>query len=126
MGSGRHGITMVAKDVHGVDRELRVSYFAEKESWGETKGIDFPRAMPMTASASRLPPAALIIAFRVTRRGFARSLKDGPACRGRKLLTGVSAANDATGRVSTTSRPHFLASPTRRSPWARNLSHPCG
>ena len=42
VGSGRHGITMVAKDVHGVDRELRVSYFAEKESWGETKGIDFP------------------------------------------------------------------------------------
>jgi Cytochrome c554 and c-prime len=42
VGSGRHGITMIAKDMQGTERELRVSYFAEKSSWGETKGIDFP------------------------------------------------------------------------------------
>jgi Cytochrome c554 and c-prime len=41
VGSGRHGITMIARDKDGIDRELRVSYFAEKQSWGETKGIDF-------------------------------------------------------------------------------------
>jgi hypothetical protein len=42
VGSGRHGITMVAKDMQGIDREVRVSYFAANESWGETKGINFP------------------------------------------------------------------------------------
>jgi Cytochrome c554 and c-prime len=41
VGSGRHGITMIARDNEGIDRELRVSYFAEKQSWGETKGINF-------------------------------------------------------------------------------------
>jgi hypothetical protein len=41
VGSGRHGITMLAKDQQGIDRELRVSYFAENQSWGETKGIEF-------------------------------------------------------------------------------------
>jgi len=40
VGSGRHGITMVAKDTQGVERKLRVSYFAENQSWGETKGIN--------------------------------------------------------------------------------------
>jgi hypothetical protein len=39
IGSGRHGITMVAKDERGIDRELRISYFGEGEAWGETKGI---------------------------------------------------------------------------------------
>jgi hypothetical protein len=39
IGSGRHGITMIAKDEQGVDRELRVSYFGEGGTWGETKGI---------------------------------------------------------------------------------------
>jgi hypothetical protein len=41
VGSGRHGITMLAKDRQGIDRELRVSYFAENQSWGATKGIEF-------------------------------------------------------------------------------------
>ncbi len=41
VGSGRHGITMLATDEQGIVRELRVSYFAEKQSWGETKGINF-------------------------------------------------------------------------------------
>jgi Cytochrome c554 and c-prime len=40
LGSGRHGITMLAKDDAGIDRELRVSYFSDEESWGKTKGID--------------------------------------------------------------------------------------
>jgi hypothetical protein len=40
VGSGRHGITMVAKDTQGIERKLRVSYFAENQSWGETKGIN--------------------------------------------------------------------------------------
>ncbi len=39
LGSGRHGITMVAKDELGIDRELRISYFGEGHTWGETKGI---------------------------------------------------------------------------------------
>ena len=41
VGSGRHGITMLAKDEEGIDRELRVSYFGQDQSWGQTKGIDF-------------------------------------------------------------------------------------
>jgi hypothetical protein len=42
VGSGRHGITMVAKDEpNGIDRELRVSYFSTDQTWGETKGINF-------------------------------------------------------------------------------------
>jgi hypothetical protein len=41
VGSGRHGITMLAQDKQGIARELRVSYFAENQSWGETKGIEF-------------------------------------------------------------------------------------
>ncbi len=41
VGSGRHGITMLAKDEEGLDRELRISYFGLDQSWGETKGIDF-------------------------------------------------------------------------------------
>lgn len=32
---------MLATDEQGIVRELRVSYFAEKQSWGETKGINF-------------------------------------------------------------------------------------
>ena len=41
VGSGRHGITMLAKDEQGIDRELRISYFGESQTWGETKGIEF-------------------------------------------------------------------------------------
>jgi predicted CXXCH cytochrome family protein len=41
VGSGRHGITMLATDEQGIVRELRVSYFGENASWGETKGINF-------------------------------------------------------------------------------------
>ncbi len=41
VGSGRHGMTMLAKGEDGVDRELRVSYFGRDQGWGLTKGIDF-------------------------------------------------------------------------------------
>ena len=41
VGSGRHGITMLARDEEGVDRELRVSYFGQDQGWGLTKGIHF-------------------------------------------------------------------------------------
>jgi hypothetical protein len=40
IGSGRHGITMIAQDEEGFERELRVSYFGEGQTWGETKGIN--------------------------------------------------------------------------------------
>jgi len=40
VGSGRHGITMVARDEEGVDRELRISYFGADQTWGETKGVE--------------------------------------------------------------------------------------
>ena len=46
LGSGRHGITMVARDDQGNDRELRVSYFAANQNWGETKGINFAPREP--------------------------------------------------------------------------------
>ena len=39
VGSGRHGITMVARDDKGIDRELRVSYYPQGPTWGQTKGI---------------------------------------------------------------------------------------
>jgi tetratricopeptide (TPR) repeat protein len=42
LGSGQHGITMVARDDAGLDRELRISYFPEGQTWGKTKGIDSP------------------------------------------------------------------------------------
>jgi hypothetical protein len=41
VGSGRHGITMLAKDEEGIERELRISYFGQDEGWGLTKGLDF-------------------------------------------------------------------------------------
>ena len=41
LGSGRHGITMLARDDASIDRELRISYFGLDQSWGQTKGIDF-------------------------------------------------------------------------------------
>ena len=41
VGSGRHGITMLARDEEGTERELRVSYFGHDAGWGQTKGIDF-------------------------------------------------------------------------------------
>ncbi len=40
LGSGRHGISMVARDDAGIDRELRISYFADAQTWVKTKGID--------------------------------------------------------------------------------------
>jgi hypothetical protein len=39
VGSGRHGITMVARDEQGADRELRISYYPLGPTWGQTKGI---------------------------------------------------------------------------------------
>ncbi len=41
LGSGRHGITMVAKDEEGIDRQLRISYFGGGQTWGKTKGVEF-------------------------------------------------------------------------------------
>jgi tetratricopeptide (TPR) repeat protein len=46
VGSGRHGITMLATDQQDMVRELRVSYFAENQSRGETKGISFAPGEP--------------------------------------------------------------------------------
>jgi hypothetical protein len=59
VGSGRHGITMLAKDQHGIDRELRVSYFAEAERWGETKGIEFAPRDPEDRIGVALAPRSL-------------------------------------------------------------------
>ncbi len=39
VGSGHHGVTMVARDQMGVERQLRVSYLTSIDGWGETKGI---------------------------------------------------------------------------------------
>jgi len=41
VGSGRHGITMLATDEEGIERELRISYFGGDGTWGQTKGITF-------------------------------------------------------------------------------------
>ena len=59
VGSGRHGVTMVAKDDAGVDRELRVSYFAQGQSWGKTKGIDTPPQNVGDHIGSELAPRSL-------------------------------------------------------------------
>ena len=40
LGSGHHGVTMVARDDLGIDRELRISYFAQTKTWVKTKGVD--------------------------------------------------------------------------------------
>ena len=53
VGSGRHGITMFARDDAGIDRELRISYFSEEQSWGKTKGIDPAPQNEGNISASR-------------------------------------------------------------------------
>ncbi len=59
VGSGRHGITMVAKDEQGIDRELRVSYFGEGQTWGETKGITAPPREPGDQIGLALAPKPL-------------------------------------------------------------------
>ena len=60
VGSGRHGITMVAKDDQlGVDRELRISYFGADRTWGETKGITFRPFDPGDSLGLALTPKAL-------------------------------------------------------------------
>jgi hypothetical protein len=59
VGSGRHGITMIATDEAGVDRELRVSYFADGPTWGQTKGIDFAPRDAGDHVGMRLSPKAL-------------------------------------------------------------------
>jgi hypothetical protein len=60
VGSGRHGITMVAKDEPlGVDRELRISYFSTDGTWGATKGINFRPHDPVDYAGLGLSPKAL-------------------------------------------------------------------
>lgn len=46
LGSGHHGITMVARDDAGIDRELRISYFAQTQTWVKTKGVDMAPQEP--------------------------------------------------------------------------------
>ncbi len=46
VGSGRHGITMLARDEEGVEREVRISYFGQDGGWGQTKGITFAPQTP--------------------------------------------------------------------------------
>jgi hypothetical protein len=41
VGSGRHGITMLAAGDDRVEREVRVSYFGLDGTWGQTKGIHY-------------------------------------------------------------------------------------
>jgi predicted CXXCH cytochrome family protein len=41
VGSGRHSITMLARDEGGNSRELRISYFSMDGAWGQTRGIEF-------------------------------------------------------------------------------------
>jgi len=41
VGSGRHSITMLARDEDGIERELRMSYFRLDGAWGQTRGIEF-------------------------------------------------------------------------------------
>jgi len=41
VGSGRHGITMLARDEDGIERELRISYIGRDGSWRQTRGIEF-------------------------------------------------------------------------------------
>jgi hypothetical protein len=41
VGSGRHGMTMLASGDDGIERELRISYFGLDATWGQTKGIEF-------------------------------------------------------------------------------------
>ena len=119
VGSGRHGITMIARDMQGSDRELRVSYFAAGESWGETKGIDSAPydASEFIGAASRR--ACWISACRVTRPGTGRSSSARLAFAGRKATTAASAASVAMDRGSTTSKPSLPATQKQRSHWAR-------
>jgi hypothetical protein len=46
VGSGRHGITMLARDEDAIERELRISYSGLDGSWIQTRGIDFPPRQP--------------------------------------------------------------------------------
>ncbi len=46
VGSGRHGITMLARDEEGLERELRMSYVGRDGSWLQTKGIEFAPQRP--------------------------------------------------------------------------------
>ena len=46
VGSGRHGITMLARDEDGIARELRISYSGLDGTWVQTKGIEFAPQQP--------------------------------------------------------------------------------
>ena len=114
VGSGRHGITMLAKDEEGIDRELRISYFGQDQSWGQTKGIDFaPRdagdhiGMGLGRKALNHCLSCHTTWFRSV--GPARSALEGP-----KARTTASAASDVTDQGLTTARQWSPAS--RNSP----------
>ncbi len=56
VGSGRHGVTMVARDQAGVERQLRVSYLGSIDGWGATKGIDMTTRENGELLGRPLPP----------------------------------------------------------------------
>ena len=96
VGSGRHGITMLAKDEEGIDRELRVSYFGLDQSWGQTKGIDFAPAIPETTLGLVWDERRLTTVCRVTRRGSVRSGQPPQGQKAPKARTMASAASAVT------------------------------
>ena len=116
-GSGRHGITMLAKDEEGIDRELRISYFGQDQSWGQTKGIDFAPRDAGDHIGMGLGRKRSTTVSPVTRRGFARSARPGRALEAPKAKTTASAASDVMDQGLTTAR--------RRSPASRNWRSRC-
>ncbi len=96
VGSGRHGITMLAKDQQGIDRELRISYFGESQTWGETKGIEFaPQDAGDHVGVETGAPRSLHKCLHCHTTWF-RSVEKGSTGRqGLKRRTVGSAANDA-------------------------------
>ena len=99
-----------------IDRELRVSYFSDDQSWGKTKGIDRAPQNAGEHIGPGLSPQSSAIALIATRRGFGPPSSTARARGGPKRAITASAANDAMGQDSTTSRPPRRVSPSWPSP----------
>ena len=98
VGSGRHGVTMLATDRQDVVRELRVSYFAETTSWGETKGINFAPRDAGEHIGIGLGAGRSIAVSNVTQPGFAQSKKTDQAAAIPWAKTRVLAVNGVMAR----------------------------
>ncbi len=101
VGSGRHGITMLATDEQGIERELRISYFGQTGAWGETKGVDFAPRDAGDHLGVGLGARPCIIVCTATRPGSGRLFRARQPRKGRSDSIRGLAASVVMARAST-------------------------